>query len=1079
MAGIPGRPKIWAQVAFNADPNDGGAVPLWTNLTAFLRKIGQNRRGRMYELAQSITAQAILTWRDVNEYLNPANTSSPYNPNVQPLRQVLLQGMWPNPENDSGLGSAVNLINSRRWKGNNETAPDPSFESYANGAALPGWLTAIGSVTGTVTTTNPQQGTKSLTYPVAGTAVRQGVSWIADCVPGEQYTTSVYVRQSTGSTQRLMVGDQILAYDEFGRSASNGWGTADFGGSWSTASGSASDFSVSSGAGKQAINTLAVRRFTYLGTSLVDTSTVMTVTCPVLITGSASNDFVGCGPVARYIDVDNHYRVELVLQTDGYITADIQKRVAGVSTGIGTLVTPFGYLYYPGQPLKIRFECINSTLRMRVWLASQSEPTTWNLTATDTALSAPGAIGCQTAASSGVTNTLPVTISFDSLFCSGADSSTSTTTSGSYVRLTRTFTATAPRHTMTVCTSGTATAGDVNIDAAQHEPGAAASTFTTSGPVIFPIMRPYVERWPRNWSSAGFEGIATTPTVDSFAALNNIRIWPDYYYAVLATGPQYFWPMASGTNSSALPDISGNDGVPLSAVVSTFGAGTAPSFGSAVTMAGDAGANGVGFVPDQSTLNFQAATVVGAGRVINGMRGFNFPGFLSTIPPGSAISVWAITATCWFKLTTKSPSNYTYLMAIIDQSTYQEIFSLGLDSSGEPFAFTKGPTGSSLTAVPTSASYLDGKLHNLTCTLNQVNGGDTTLEVFIDGVSVTSAFVSTATIGVYTRDADTISIGGLANGANMYAVANGTVLFAALWKRALSSTEIATLYSVGATGNNNELTGTRLARHLASGPFVGATRISAGLTTLQPPSWTGSIDLLSDGQQLAVAEGGVLWTAPDGAVVLEGRRDRWLRLTPAAVFGEDVAGGEIPYLEDITFDYDPIFVYGDVQVTRSNGGTFFGGLSADVSIAVRKFFGRPYRETSDYATNAQAQDKADYTFYTHRAPIQRVSVITVDPSSNPTIWPTIAVLEVGQRVTVKRRAKAANAGAGITMSADYFIETVINPATELDMDKGVWKVAYILSPIGLASAAPNVSFQSWILEDTTYGVLDSTTVLGW
>jgi hypothetical protein len=127
----------------------------------------------------------------------------------------------------------------------NDIAPlDPSFESYANGAAAPAALTAVGGVAATVTTTNPQQGTKSLTYAVAGTATRQGISWEVPCVPGQQYTTSAYLRQSSASTQWLLTDEQNLVWDDFGRTASSGWGTADSGGAWSTSGGSASDYSV-------------------------------------------------------------------------------------------------------------------------------------------------------------------------------------------------------------------------------------------------------------------------------------------------------------------------------------------------------------------------------------------------------------------------------------------------------------------------------------------------------------------------------------------------------------------------------------------------------------------------------------------------------------------------------------------------------------------------------------------------------------------------------------------------------------------------------------------------------------------
>jgi hypothetical protein len=76
-------------------------------------------------------------------------------------------------------------------------------------------------------------------------------------------------------------------------------------------------------------------------------------------------------------------------------------------------------------------------------------------------------------------------------------------------------------------------------------------------------------------------------------------------------------------------------------------------------------------------------------------------------------------------------------------------------------------------------------------------------------------------------------------------------------------------------------------------------------------------------------------------------------------------------------------------------------------------------------------------------------------------------LEIGNRYTVARRPKAANNGAGITMLADYFLEKVTH--RQVDPELGTWWVDLQLSPAPL---------QPWILGDSTYGVLDTTTVLG-
>jgi hypothetical protein len=54
------------------------------------------------------------------------------------------------------------------------------------------------------------------------------------------------------------------------------------------------------------------------------------------------------------------------------------------------------------------------------------------------------------------------------------------------------------------------------------------------------------------------------------------------------------------------------------------------------------------------------------------------------------------------------------------------------------------------------------------------------------------------------------------------------------------------------------------------------------------------------------------------------------------------------------------------------------------------------------------------------------------------------------------------------MSSDYFVESIDHH--DIDFKTGEWKTTLLLSPITVA--------QPWILENAAYGVLDSTTVLG-
>lgn len=1051
------RPRLWWQFSFNADPNDTAAVRLWTaSYSDWVRKVGMNRRGRNYELAQSIAADPPITWRDPNETLNPVNTSSAQYPDVQPYRAILGQGMWPNPA--TSLGADVNLINSERWKPNLESACDPSFEIYANGDAMPNWLTAVGATVPTVSTTNPQQGTKCLAYAVAATTTRQGVSWRADCVPGEQYTTSVYVRQANASTQRLSVTGQTLGWDRFATASASTWGTAPLGGTWTNSGGANGDYTKAGNQGLILVSATNSGRFVTLDAGNIDSEVVgllADITTPV---GASSRQ----GFLARYTDASNNYQGVIAIDTLGVVTAEIRKNVAAVTTTLVTAVTTI----IPGTGgVMMDFQAFGPDLKLKVWSENFPEPQAWTCETTDASLPTGTRAGCT--ARRETSQTSPTTFAFENVYITGYVSSSTTTTTGSYVRLTCTFTATQPKHQVQITTIGTAIADTVRIDAIQHEIGASANTFATTGPVIFPIMNNYAERFPREYEAAGFVGKTTTPAVDGFAALNSIDISTDYVTAVLESQPRYYWSLSGGAGTLQALESSGNNGPFLTRFDSKYGPGDAPAFGTALSIPGDAGATGVLFTSIPASL---AASILSAGRAV-GVPGIVFPASYPT--------TWSVSISAWITIADDAGSSTELIFFPAgSQSPYTVApISINMIPFGDGFpdltVQVQGATGGGSASAVTPLNTIEvGQTYHIVGTVTQISGGNTTLSIYVNGALVDTTVVTTASLGgLFVTSATYVNVGGGSTGGQNF---EGVIAHCALWERALSATEVTALWTAGGLGNAGETTGQRTARHFLSGRYAGETRISTGLTTMQAPSWAGSIDLLSDAQQNALAEAGTLWVAPDGAVVQESREDRWLRLTSVATFGEDIAGGEIPYIGTILFDNDPTFVYANVQITRNGGSVARGGTTAEISVARRKFFGRSYAIGADFETDILAQYYADYTFSTHKAPLLRVSAITVDLSAMTSLYKKVMCLEIGQRVTVKRRAKAGNSGAGLTMSGDYFIESVV--IHEIDMDAQQIAVSFLLSPIG---TVPGPTFQPWILENVTYGVLDSTTILGW
>lgn len=88
-------PVLLAEMSPNADPADPNAFAYWTDITA--RLIGQwgTSRGKQYELDQTAAGEWRGSIQNKDAALDPANSASPFSPNVVPLRMFRLRMQWP------------------------------------------------------------------------------------------------------------------------------------------------------------------------------------------------------------------------------------------------------------------------------------------------------------------------------------------------------------------------------------------------------------------------------------------------------------------------------------------------------------------------------------------------------------------------------------------------------------------------------------------------------------------------------------------------------------------------------------------------------------------------------------------------------------------------------------------------------------------------------------------------------------------------------------------------------------------------------------------------------------------------
>jgi hypothetical protein len=1047
MAGFyAGRPDFYYGIAFNAEPGDTVTIPIWNEFTSLVRSMSALFRGKQYELAQVMAAQPSVVIRDPSETLNPDNTTGPYYGELVPYRPTVFLGQWANVGGGTPPSGQTNLLNLDYW----QDPIDPSFESYTVGTKPP-FMDAV-TVNPLVTTSSPHTGSKCVSWAdsTAADAFRY-LSWPIRCIPGRQYTPSGWVLQSANLGMALGVGNQPATIDLFGRTQSSGWGTpSPVGVNWGTpVGGVAADYSVIPGFGQILQSSTNVSRIvppTTVSPQFPDINAAVYINPQVTAAGGS----ITAGLCARITSsASNCYIGGIIFNTDGSLSATIIKRVTSAETTLSTVTLP--YTFTPGIRYGVRINVQRAQIAVTVWPETIAEPAA-QLTILDNAV--PGSasnavVGCYTRTATGNTNG-SFNIQFSNLNAAGVELGTATSTTGAYVQLSNTFTATQPEHTMVLYPTAGTTA-TINLDDIQQDQAATVQTRCTTGPTIYPIMQNYGERFTRSYDETGFEGLCTIPCVDAYAALAASTIGVEYQEALDATAPTFSWPLNDSGNGTSFGEVV-QGGPSLVARNGTAAALTGQlTPGTQFNIPGYPNQTGV-------QISGNTDTFAGVSLVASGLQGIQQNG-------GSV----ALTIAFWASWLNNRAADQA-LVGLGNKNTSG--FYIYQDTGGG--IGVQLNNGGTVSAIQTSAHiWADGRPHMVVVRLsgaNLVSGN-----IFVDGVQDSLLGFNAMGTPNYNVNqlaiaAGTISAPGTGSGIN------GTYAQVHIWDRVLTNAEIANLYAAS-QGFAGETSGERIARHLALGGYNGPTRIDTGEATMGPPSYSPTIDLATDTGNTTAAENGDFWIAPDGAVVFQDRNARYLQTTPKWFFGENEAGGESPYEQGIVFDDDPTYIFADIEVQRPAGINAIGGLPLDIAAAQRLYFGRSQSITVDLADDEQTQDLANWTFYTHNRPQTRVAQLSLNPAANPDLWPVVLGTEIGDRVRVTKRSPAANGGTGIVVTADYFIESINHDS--IDMDAGTWITTYTMSPVGSATSGNGQTVQPWILQDATYGVLSSTTVLAY
>lgn len=188
--------------------------------------------------------------------------------------------------------------------------------------------------------------------------------------------------------------------DTFSRTVAPGsWGSADTGQAWVNTSGSATDYSVSGGAGRHDMLTVSTSRRSAVAQPQANVNVRMDVALTQVPTGNDTQAAI----MTRAVDGNNMYMARFEVRTDATVWVSLVRRSGGVNTTLAT--TQVGSGYTPSTYYSLRVLHSGNMLRLRAWLSSLPEPTDYFLSAYDSTFTAANTVGVRSERVTGNTNT--------------------------------------------------------------------------------------------------------------------------------------------------------------------------------------------------------------------------------------------------------------------------------------------------------------------------------------------------------------------------------------------------------------------------------------------------------------------------------------------------------------------------------------------------------------------------------------------------------------------------------------------------------------------------------------------------
>ncbi|MCX5209822.1 hypothetical protein OG689_11050 [Kitasatospora sp. NBC_00240] len=616
------------------------------------------------------------------------------------------------------------------------------------------------------------------------------------------------------------------------------------------------------------------------------------------------------------------------------------------------------------------------------------------------------------------------------------------------------------------CTVGVRTAAtspgstvNVQVDAWQLEQAAAPTSWVEPG-TWYPMWAGFVDRYPQSWALSGTYGTVLPNGYDAFSLLSQRQLRDPLTEEIYSRSPRFVYTLGDPQDSSLFADAAGNCAAAVVSV-SKSGAGTLTA-GNQVAATDPVNGIFTGASstvvsvanPNPGTVTTSAATYISLGAA--GIAGPTSTAWTRMIafrntagaPPAAFTALWSGFGAHYVPSPTSSG---TSIQVILD--SFGAVRVNVQDSSGNGGIFTS-----------TSTTLSDGNWHLV---IFGQSSTASTLFLNVDGVDQRSTSFFANLPSPLLNDNLGAWLDPQLGDATIYNL-QGDIAFATEWPSLLSAADCTAVYSAWRSAFAGESTSARYQRILGWAGYTGPTSIQAGQTTsMGSAANVGGQDALTALQAVVDTENGAHYVDRAGVITFKSRGTRYNALTPVYTFGENTAGGEIPY-EGLALDWDGTHIANQVTVTQQSTGQAF---SAQDIASVTRSFPRKLSRTINTSSAQECQDAANYLISRYKAPAMRVASLTLHPSANPTLlWPVCLALELGTRIRVVRRPPAP--ASSITL--DCFVESLA--WTLSDDNEAVLNIQ--CSPVDLTPYGLFASFRTTLNGSPASGVTTLTINTG-